>query len=521
LLYWVFQANGTMNSQFRSNLMRQIVATARHQARPPAALLGWINELDSNNTNDSADAAGSSAAADSSFLSYGRGTASTSAAASAAAGVVLRRRISPGGREYNECLPPILPSSTRSEVANSSLVAAQQQNPAMASSALGTATPTAPDGSSSLFALPAAAASESGAGSARSTRWAQAAAPTTADRGGGPVEEEEEDGGEDAASGGGPRAEEEHHLEDGSISSPTYEQLPQLFQNLILTRRTRSHFAPLQVDEEEGGGGSAAGSSRAYWTRALDRAVLCGYAAPNHRRTEPFTFRRIVAPSAKTRDLADVAYHVQLHKLQLQRRRKLQQQQESQVSTFHQHDNSNPSGSAALEEAEDAQSAQRKRDKWSQIPAFLVATVKAPSLLEIGGDVARKCDGTAGLDVDGGGLASRFLYEPAQYTPPSTIRELEDYASCCAAVQNVLLSLHSEGIGSKWATGDVIQTPAFRHLMEIHEDERVVALVQVGHPANPRAAVSSSTRSEGQSQLLLQPLRRHRRPLKGDVLVDL
>jgi hypothetical protein len=187
----------TMNSQFRSNLMRQIVATARHQARPPAALLGWINELDSNNTNDSADAAGSSTAADSSsFIGYGRGTASTSASAPApapaAAGVLLRRRISPGGREYNEYLPPIHPSSTRSEVANSSIVAAvQQQNPAMASSALGTATPTAPDGSPSLFALPAAAASESGAGSARSTQRAQAAAPTTADRGGGPVEEED------------------------------------------------------------------------------------------------------------------------------------------------------------------------------------------------------------------------------------------------------------------------------------------------------------------------------------------
>jgi len=31
----------------------------------------------------------------------------------------------------------------------------------------------------------------------------------------------------------------------------------------------------------------------------------------------------------------------------------------------------------------------------------------------------------------------------------------EDYAACCCAVQNLCLSLHSQGMGTKWTTGGV------------------------------------------------------------------
>jgi hypothetical protein len=134
------------------------------------------------------------------------------------------------------------------------------------------------------------------------------------------------------------------------------------------------------------------------------------------------------------------------------------------------------------------------------------------------------------------------MYDPLEYQPPGTNRELEDYASCCAAVQNVLLSLHSEGIASKWATGDVVQTPAFRSLLELPDDERVVALIQVGWPPESAAAksarsVSSYHSSEdsrwavnaytpssiGEHPALTEPPRprRHHRALKGDVLIDL
>jgi hypothetical protein len=46
----------------------------------------------------------------------------------------------------------------------------------------------------------------------------------------------------------------------------------------------------------------------------------------------------------------------------------------------------------------------------------------------------------------------------------------------------VLLSLHAEQIASKWATGPVIQTPAFRQLVGATPYDRIVALVMIGMP---------------------------------------
>lgn len=61
------------------------------------------------------------------------------------------------------------------------------------------------------------------------------------------------------------------------------------------------------------------------------------------------------------------------------------------------------------------------------------------------------------------------------------------YAAACAAVQNMLLSLHAEGYGTKWATGPIIRTKAFRELIGCQETDRVVGLVMVGEPkAIPR-----------------------------------
>jgi nitroreductase len=477
-----------MGSQFHSNLMRQIMATARHQARPPVALMGWINELD-NNDDVNHNGSGSSTAADSFTAPFLGRQGTPSASAARAVQVHLQRRTSPGGREYYEHLP--IPSS--SEV-NYSVA----QHPT-AASALGTTSTSC--GSSSFYDLHAAAASWAAA-----PATAPAAATATTARNG-PSEDASSDllgDEEEQAEGRGVKA--LHPTADGIPR--TEEELPQLFQNLILTRRTRSHFAPMTAtsdDSREDGIISADGSTRRFWTSALDRAVLCGYAAPNHRRTEPFTFRRLVAPSSKTRDLADLAYHVQLRKLQLQRRRK-EEQQEDQSDCR----SEDASGSATTQaEADDARSARRKHDKWNQIPAFLVATVKSPSVIQGEGE------GEGGLSEP----SNSWRYEPIEYKAPATIRELEDYASCCAAVQNVLLSLHSEGLASKWATGDVIRTPAFRHLMEIPDDDRVVALIQVGRPPAATASAQAACAPEVQPQS--QPVRRHRRPLKGDVLVDL
>ncbi len=94
------------------------------------------------------------------------------------------------------------------------------------------------------------------------------------------------------------------------------------------------------------------------------------------------------------------------------------------------------------------------------------------------------------------------IFKELPHVAPRTVRQLEDYAAACASIQNLLLSLHSEGLGSKWATGPVIRTRAFRDLIGCEEDDMVVGLIMVGWPKRvPR-------------------MPRRRRDLEGDILKD-
>ena len=47
----------------------------------------------------------------------------------------------------------------------------------------------------------------------------------------------------------------------------------------------------------------------------------------------------------------------------------------------------------------------------------------------------------------------------------------EDYAACCCAVQNLCLSLHSQGIGTKWTTGPVNFDQRFAKAVGFSPDE--------------------------------------------------
>ena len=125
----------------------------------------------------------------------------------------------------------------------------------------------------------------------------------------------------------------------------------------------------------------------------------------------------------------------------------------------------------------------RKREKWSNIPAFVVATVSA-------------------MEDQASRASEEDSYKDLPYVPPTTIRQLEDYASACASVQNLLLSLHADGLGSKWATGPVIRTRAFRDLIGCEQKDMVVGLIMVGWPKR-------------------LPKMRRRRELEGDVMRDI
>ena len=63
------------------------------------------------------------------------------------------------------------------------------------------------------------------------------------------------------------------------------------------------------------------------------------------------------------------------------------------------------------------------------------------------------------------------------------LREREDYAACCAAVQNFMLYLWKAGIGSKWTTGGITRDARFFELVAADSGtEFVVGMLWFGYP---------------------------------------
>lgn len=61
-------------------------------------------------------------------------------------------------------------------------------------------------------------------------------------------------------------------------------------------------------------------------------------------------------------------------------------------------------------------------------------------------------------------------------------RSREDYAACACAIQNLMLSLWGEGVGSKWSSGQITRDPRTYELTQIDpEVEEIIAFVWVGH----------------------------------------
>jgi len=96
----------------------------------------------------------------------------------------------------------------------------------------------------------------------------------------------------------------------------------------------------------------------------------------------------------------------------------------------------------------------KKLTRWLAMPGWLVVTQKTPDGIEEG----------VGASESGSVLQ-------------------EDYAACCCAVQNLCLSLHSEGIGTKWTTGPINFHDKFHAVTGIPARERVVGTIWFGTPA--------------------------------------
>ncbi len=75
------------------------------------------------------------------------------------------------------------------------------------------------------------------------------------------------------------------------------------------------------------------------------------------------------------------------------------------------------------------------------------------------------------------------------------VLQREDYASCCCAMQNLMLYLSEAGVGSKWATGAIIEDKRFFDLLGINrQQELIVSVLRYGYskitPTQSRKEVS-------------------------------
>lgn len=59
----------------------------------------------------------------------------------------------------------------------------------------------------------------------------------------------------------------------------------------------------------------------------------------------------------------------------------------------------------------------------------------------------------------------------------------EDYASCCCAIQNLMLYLSEAGVASKWATGPITRDQRFYDLLGVNSQAAfIVGLIWYGYP---------------------------------------
>jgi len=137
-------------------------------------------------------------------------------------------------------------------------------------------------------------------------------------------------------------------------------------QDLIKSRRSVSQLVPYVT-------------AHGFIASAIRRAVECGMHAPNHKRTEPFTFRQMLAPSEATRRLTRICYRVALHRALREK--------------------------GVMEHRAQLQ-AQQKARKWGAVPAFLVASVSG--------------------QPPQSGPCFRDVYEEHPTIPPASTRQLED-----------------------------------------------------------------------------------------------
>jgi len=123
---------------------------------------------------------------------------------------------------------------------------------------------------------------------------------------------------------------------------------------------------------------------------------------------------------------------------------------------------------------------------------YLLGRQTATAIAELNARLVSEQNG----DQAGRDKRERWLGMPGwlvvtQIKSDDVLQAREDYAACCCAIQNIMLYLWAEGIGTKWTTGPVTRSREFYDLIWVNPaDEEVVGLLWYGYPddipATPR-----------------------------------
>ena len=98
----------------------------------------------------------------------------------------------------------------------------------------------------------------------------------------------------------------------------------------------------------------------------------------------------------------------------------------------------------------------------------------------------RKIDEASKEKVSAKILNPSHLLVASQITTKHPKQKLEDYAACACAIQNLLLSLAGDGVGSKWSTGKITMEEKTYHIVGINSlKEDIIGFIWVGYGEIP------------------------------------
>lgn len=171
----------------------------------------------------------------------------------------------------------------------------------------------------------------------------------------------------------------------------------------------------------------------------LRRALECAIAAPNRRGTEPWRFIKLGKETAGK----IVELREELHKKGL---------------------------GNSVDDVKESSGVDGSFVSWTKVPHWIVVTYKKA---------------------------------PPGAGPDGMMQQREDFKSVCCAVQNFLLSMWSEGIGTKWTDGPIQRTMEFANICGIDlEKEKVAGVIWYGFAKGGLNKADARFRRKGVEEVL-------------------